>query len=81
MINFKITFQADELLYGDYEKMRLLCYTLGVILLDFPFLSVVGHPRNIHIVILKDALLHLRFQGQDNNQSLECLATQIKDHL
>ena len=23
MINFKINFQADELLYGDYEKMNL----------------------------------------------------------
>ena len=24
MIDFKITFQADELLYGDYEKMSLI---------------------------------------------------------
>ena len=24
MINFKITFQADQLLYGDYEKMSLI---------------------------------------------------------
>ena len=24
MINFKITFQADELSYGDYEKMSLI---------------------------------------------------------
>ena len=24
MINFKISFQADELLYGDYEKMNLI---------------------------------------------------------
>ena len=43
MIDFKITFQAEELLYGDYEKMSLLCYTLGAILSDFPFFSVAGH--------------------------------------
>ena len=24
MINFKITFQADELFYGDYRKMSLI---------------------------------------------------------
>ena len=24
MIDFKIVFQADELLYGDYEKMSLI---------------------------------------------------------
>ena len=24
MINFEITFQADELLYGDYEKVSLI---------------------------------------------------------
>ena len=24
MIDFKITFQADELLYGDYEQMSLI---------------------------------------------------------
>ena len=24
MIDFKITFQTDELSYGDYEKMRLI---------------------------------------------------------
>ena len=24
MVNFKITFQADELLYEDYEKMSLI---------------------------------------------------------
>ena len=24
MINFKIAFQADELLYGNYEKMNLI---------------------------------------------------------
>ena len=24
MIDFKVTFQADELLYGDYEKMSLI---------------------------------------------------------
>ena len=24
MIDFKITFQADELFYGDYEKMNLI---------------------------------------------------------
>ena len=24
MIDFKITFQADELLYGDYEKISLI---------------------------------------------------------
>ena len=24
MIDFKITFQADELLYGDYKKMSLI---------------------------------------------------------
>ena len=28
MINFKMTLQADELLYGDYEKMSLISETM-----------------------------------------------------
>ena len=30
MIDFKITFQADKLLYGDYEKMNLTSEIMSI---------------------------------------------------
>ena len=60
MINFKITFQADELLYGNYEKMSLI----SEIMFRKIFMTILNQNSITSLTKFKNSVLPRKRIGQ-----------------